>query len=319
MKRILIDCDPGHDDMMAIMLACAADRTLRDSSDELELLGITTVAGNQTGEKTYQNALKILTLIGRTDIPVARGADKPLFRELTVTPEIHGVSGLDGADLPEPGVRGVEQHAVDFLIQTITESGTPLTLVPTGPLTNVALAMLKDPRITTKLERIVLMGGAVFDSNITPAAEFNIYVDPEAAKVVFGSGVPITMVGLDVTNKALFGFDDIEELSRLNGKVSRVVAPLLKFFAQANKDIFGFDGAPLHDALAIAHLIKPEVIKTRNVNVEIETEGDLTRGRTVADVYGISNRTANTDVALEVNNSLFKKMLVQAIEVLDTR
>lgn len=311
MKRILIDCDPGHDDMMAIMLASA--------SPEIELLGITTVAGNQTGEKTYQNALKTLTLIGRADIPVARGADKPLFRELTVAPEIHGVSGLDGADLPDPGFQGLEQHAVDFLIRTIMESGTPLTLVPTGPLTNVALAMLKDPRITTKLERIVLMGGAVFDSNITPAAEFNIYVDPEAAKVVFGSGVPVTMVGLDVTNKALFGFDDIEELSRLNGKVSRVVAPLLKFFAQANKDIFDFDGAPLHDALAIAYLIKPEVIKTRNMNVEIETEGDLTRGRTVADVYGITGRSANTDVALEVNNSLFKELLFQAIKVLDTQ
>jgi len=310
MKRILIDCDPGHDDMMAIMLA--------SSSDDLELLGITTVAGNQTGEKTYRNALKTLTLIGRTDVPVARGADKPLFRDLTVAPEIHGVSGLDGADLPEPRVQGVEQHAVDFLVQTVMESGTPLILVPTGPLTNVALAMLKDPRITTKLERIVLMGGAVFDSNITPAAEFNIYVDPEAAKVVFGSGVPITMVGLDVTNKALFGFDDIEELSRLNGNVSRVVSPLLKFFAQANKDIFGFDGAPLHDALAIAHLIKPEVIKTRNMNVEIETEGDLTRGRTVADVYGVTGRSANTAVAMEVDNSLFKEMLFQAIKVLDT-
>ena len=170
MKRILIDCDPGHDDMVAIMVAVA--------SPEIELVGVTTVAGNQTGAKTYLNALKTLTLIGETGIPVARGADKPLFRELTVAPEIHGVSGLDGADLPEPGFEGVGQHAVDFLIQTIMESGAPLILVPTGPLTNVALAMLKDPRITTKLERIVLMGGAVFDSNITPAAEFNIYVDP---------------------------------------------------------------------------------------------------------------------------------------------
>jgi inosine-uridine nucleoside N-ribohydrolase len=199
------------------------------------------------------------------------------------------------------------------------ESGTPLVLVPTGPLTNVALAMLKDPRITTKLERIVLMGGAVFDSNITPAAEFNIYVDPEAAKVVFGSGVPITMVGLDVTNKALFGFDDIEELAALNGKVSRVVAPLLEFFARANKDVFGFDGAPLHDALAVAHLIEPEVIRTRKLNVEIETDGELTRGRTVADVYGITGRTANTDVALEVDNDLFKDLLIRAVKTLDSR
>jgi inosine-uridine nucleoside N-ribohydrolase len=311
MKRILIDCDPGHDDMMAIMLA--------SSSPELELLGVTTVAGNQTGEKTYLNALKTLTLIGDTGIPVARGADKPLFRELTVAPEIHGVSGLDGADLPQPGFKGVEQHAVDFLIRTIMESGTPLILVPTGPLTNIALAMLKDPRITTKLERIVLMGGAVFDSNITPAAEFNIYVDPEAAKVVFGSGVPITMVGLDVTNKALFGFGDIERLAAMNGRVSRVVAPLLKFFAKANRDIFGFDGAPLHDALAVAHLIEPEVIKTRKLNVEIETDGELTRGRTVADVYGITGKSANTDVALEVDNDLFKDLLVRTIEILDSR
>lgn len=311
MKSILIDCDPGHDDMMAIMLA--------SSSPELELLGVTTVAGNQTGEKTYLNALKTLTLIGATEIPVARGADKPLFRELTVAPEIHGVSGLDGANLPEPGFQGVQQHAVDFLIQTIMESGTPLILVPTGPLTNVALAMLKDPRITTKLERIVLMGGAVFDSNITPAAEFNIYVDPEAAKVVFGSGVPLTMVGLDVTNKALFGFEDIERLAAMNGKVSRIVASLLKFFAQANKDIFGFEGAPLHDALAVAHLIKSEVIRTRKLNVEIETDGELTRGRTVADVYGITGKPANTDVALEVDKDLFKVLLVQAVETLDSR
>ena len=311
MKSILIDCDPGHDDMVAIMVAVA--------SPELELVGVTTVAGNQTGAKTYQNALKTLTLIGETAVPVARGADKPLFRDLTVAPEIHGVSGLDGADLPEPDFQGVEQHAVDFLIQTIMESSRPLTLVPTGPLTNVALAMLKDPRITTKLERIVLMGGAVFDSNITPAAEFNIYVDPEAAKVVFGSGVPLTMVGLDVTNKALFGFGDIERLAAMKGKVSQVVAPLLKFFAQANKDIFGFHGAPLHDALAVAHLIAPEVIKTRKLNVEIETDGELTRGRTVADVYGITGKTANTEVALEVDNDLFKQIVFQTVTTLDSR
>jgi inosine-uridine nucleoside N-ribohydrolase len=179
--------------------------------------------------------------------------------------------------------------------------------------------MLKDPRITTKLERIVLMGGAVFDSNITPAAEFNIYVDPEAAKVVFGSGVPITMVGLDVTNKALFGFDDIQELAAMNGKVSRIVAPLLEFFARANRDIFGFHGAPLHDALAVAHLIAPEVIRTRKLNVEIETDGELTRGRTVVDVYGITGKPANAEVALEVDNELFKEMLKRSIRTLDSR
>jgi len=309
MKRILIDCDPGHDDMMAIMLACA--------SPELEVAGVTTVAGNQTGEKTYRNALRTLSLIGRTDIPVARGADKPLLRALTVAPEIHGVSGLDGADLPEPGFQGIAESAAGFLVRTIMGSRGPLTLVPTGPLTNVALALLEEPKLAGKLERIVLMGGAVADSNISPAAEFNIYVDPEAAKIVFGSGIPIVMVGLDVTNKALLSFADIDEMASWKGRVSRVVAPLLRFFAQANRDIFGLAGAPIHDALAVAHLLRPEVIRTRRMNVEIETTGELTRGRTVADVYGISGRPANAEVALEVNLPLFREMLFAAIRGLD--
>ena len=309
MKRILIDCDPGHDDMMALMLACA--------SPELEVVGVTTVAGNQTGEKTYRNALRTLSLIGRTDIPVARGADKPLFRALTVAPEIHGVSGLDGADLPEPGFQGIAESASGFLVRTIVGSRGPLTLVPTGPLTNVALALLEEPKLAGRLERIVLMGGAVADSNISPAAEFNIYVDPEAAKIVFGSGIPIVMVGLDVTNKALLSFADIDEMASWKGRVSRVVAPLLRFFAGANRDIFGFAGAPIHDALAVAHLLRPEVIRTRRMNVEIETTGELTRGRTVADVYGISGRPANAEVALEVNLPLFREMLFAAIRSLD--
>jgi pyrimidine-specific ribonucleoside hydrolase len=307
--KILIDCDPGHDDMMAIMLACA--------SPELELLGVSTVAGNQTGEKTYRNALRTLTLIGRTDIPVARGADKPLLRPLTVAPEIHGVSGLDGADLPEPAFRGLAEHASDFLIRNIMESRDPVTLVPTGPLTNVALALLKEPELARRVQRIVLMGGAVRESNITPAAEFNIYVDPEAARIVFGCGAPLVMVGLDVTNRARLSFQDIEELASWQGRVSRVVAPLLRFFAQTNREVFGFDGAPLHDALAVAHLVRPEVIKTRKMNVEIETAGELTRGRTVADVYGISKCKPNAEVALEVDLPLFKEMLFQAIRKLD--
>lgn len=309
MKRILIDCDPGHDDMMAIMLACA--------SAELELAGVTTVAGNQTGEKTYRNALRTLTLIGRTDIPVARGADKPLLRAPIVAPEIHGVSGLDGADLPEPSFKGVAETAASFIVRTLMGSRDLLTLVPTGPLTNVALALLEEPKLAGKLERIVLMGGAVADSNISPAAEFNIYVDPEAAKIVFASGIPLVMVGLDVTNKALLSFDDIDEMASWKGRVSRVVAPLLRFFAQANRDIFGFAGAPLHDALAVAHVLRPEVIRTRRMNVEIETTGEHTRGRTVADVYGISGRAPNAEVALEVNLPLFKEMLFTAIRTLD--
>ena len=309
MKKILMDCDPGHDDMVAIMLAAA--------SDEIDLLGITTVAGNQIGEKTFRNALRILTLINRKDIPVARGFDKPIVRKLVVAPEIHGVSGLDGADLPEPAVKPLKVHAVDFIIETLRKSNGGIYLAPTGPLTNVAVALLKAPDIKEKIERIVLMGGAVFDSNTTPAAEFNIYVDPEAAKIVFESGVPITMVGLDVTDKAIFNFDDIEKLRKFNGKVSRIVAPLLKFFGNANKEIYGFNGAPLHDALAVSVLINPDVVKTRFLHVDIETKGEFTRGETVVDVYGITGKAPNADVALELNLPLFKEIVFSHIKKLD--
>lgn len=309
MKKILMDCDPGHDDMVAIMLAAA--------SDEIDLLGITTVAGNQIGEKTFRNALRILTLINRKDIPVARGFDRPIVRELVVAPEIHGVSGLDGADLPEPAVEPLKVHAVDFIVETLRKSSGGIYLVPTGPLTNVAVALLKAPDIKEKIERIVLMGGAVFDSNTTPAAEFNIFVDPEAAKIVFESGVPITMVGLDVTDKAIFNFNDIEKLRKFNGKVSRVVAPLLKFFGNANKEIYGFNGAPLHDALAVSVLINPDVVKTRFLHVDIETKGEFTRGETVADVYGITGKAPNADVALELNLPLFKEIVFSHIKKLD--
>jgi inosine-uridine nucleoside N-ribohydrolase len=308
--KILIDCDPGHDDMMAIMLACA-------HPEELELLGVTTVAGNQTGEKTWLNARKTLTLIGRTDVPAARGADRPLLRQPTVAPEIHGVSGLDGANLPEPATEGLPVHAVDFILDALHASPDPVTLVPTGPLTNIALALLKDPAVASDIERIVLMGGAVFDSNVTPAAEFNIYVDPEAAKIVFGCGRPITMVGLDVTNKALLTFDEIAEMGRWGGKVSGLVAPLLQFFAGANREFFGFDGAPLHDALAVAHLLRPGIIRTKFLNVEIETTGELTRGRTVADLYGVTGRRPNAEVALEVDREAFRELMFDAVRTLD--
>ena len=307
--KILIDCDPGHDDMVAILLACA--------SPQLEVLGVTTVAGNQTGEKTWANARRILTLIGRTDIPAARGADRPLLREPIVAPEIHGVSGLDGAELPAPGFPGSGEHAVDFLIRTVMGSTEPVTLVPTGPLTNVALALRREPALARRVQRIVLMGGAVRDSNVTPAAEFNIYVDPEAARIVFECGAPLVMVGLDVTNRARLSFADIDEMASWQGRISRLLAPLLRFFARANREVFGFDGAPLHDALAVAHLLRPEVIRTRSMNVVVETAGEYTRGRTVADVYGVSGRPANAEVAEEVDAPLFRELLFRAIRALD--
>ncbi len=309
-KKIIIDCDPGHDDMMAIMLAAA--------SDQVELLGVTTVAGNQTGDKTFQNALKIITLINE-DIPVSRGCDKPLVRELVTAPQFHGQTGLDGADLPESGITPSDMHASDFIISTAMKSDERIVLVPTGPLTNVALALSKAPGIKDRIERIVLMGGGMRDSNVTPAAEFNIYVDPEAAKIVFDSGIPVTMVGLDVTNRAIMTPDEIEDLNNPGGRVSDVVVPLLRFFAKANKDIFDLPGAPLHDALAVASVIDPEVIQTKHLRVDIEISGNLTRGMTLVDRYGVTGKTPNADVALELDNRRFVSMMSKAVAELNNR
>ena len=311
MKKVLLDCDPGHDDMMAIMLAVF--------SKELAVLGVTTVAGNQIGEKTFLNALKTLTLIEEKNVPVARGFDRPLFRDLVVAPEIHGVSGLDGADLPEPEVEPLNMHAVDFIIETVMKSKEDVYLIPTGPLTNIAVALLKEPEIKKKIERIVLMGGAVFDSNITPASEFNIFVDPGAARIVFESGVNITMVGLDVTNKALLSFDDIEEIGKMNGRVSRIISPLLKFFASTNKEVFGINGAPLHDALAVSYVIDPSILETKYLRVDIETRGEFTRGETVVDVYRVTGKSPNADVAFDLDLKKFKGLIFDTIRYFDEK
>lgn len=310
MTRVIIDCDPGHDDMMAIMLAVV--------SKDIDLLGVTTVAGNQTGDKTCNNALRILTLINE-EIPVARGADKPLLRQLVTAPQFHGQSGLDGAELPEPGIKVLDIDAVDFIINMLEESLEKIVLVPTGPLTNIAMVLLKNPKIKHKIERIVLMGGGMHDSNVTPVAEFNIYVDPEAAKIVFESGVPITMVGLDVTNRALMSFEEIDGIIANNGAISSKVGPLLKFFANANKKIFDLNGAPIHDALTVAAVIDPTVIGTKFLNVQVETASELTRGATVVDIYGATGRSPNVDVALEVDTPKFVRLMLDSIDKLDKK
>ncbi len=311
MKRILLDCDPGHDDMMAMMVA--------SSHPDIELLGVTTVAGNQTGERTFANAGKVLTLMRETDTPLARGCDYPLTRELETAPNIHGVSGLDGADLPESTIVPREEHAVEFLEHTLMAAEEPVTVVPTGPLTNIALLLRKNPAVAEKIERIVLMGGAVYDSNVTPAAEFNIYVDPEAAEIVFGCGRPITMVGLDVTNRALFTVEEIDAIEDRGGRVSRIVAPLLRFFAAAYDENFGVAGAPLHDALAVMASVEPDILTTRRLRVEVETRGVFTRGRTVVDVYGVTGEEPNADVAFELDVNRFKAIILDSIREMDGR
>ncbi len=311
MKKVIIDCDPGHDDAIALMLAFG--------SNILNVQCVTVVAGNQTLNKTLDNTLRILTLINERIVKVAAGFSKPILRELRTAPEIHGVSGLEGVDLPKPDITPQPIHAVDLIIETCRSSEEKVFLIPTGPLTNIAIALVKEPEIKQKIERIVLMGGAVFESNITPASEFNIFVDPEAAKIVFESGLPITMVSLDATHKAVFINEDVEKFRMMNGMVSKKVADLLSFYISTYREVFSFNGAPLHDALAVAEVIEEGIVKTRKLAVKIETSGEFTRGRTVVDVYGITGEKANVDVAFDLNLPHFKEMVFFAIANLDKR
>jgi inosine-uridine nucleoside N-ribohydrolase len=300
---ILIDCDPGHDDAIALLLALA--------SPELELLGVTSVSGNQTLEKTTANAIRVLEFAGRADIPVAAGADRPLVRERFVASFVHGETGLDGPDLPPAQAQPVSRHAVDFLADKIREREGAVTLVPIGPLTNVALLLALHP--DARPERIVLMGGAIAEGNVTPAAEFNIWADPEAAARVFGSGLDVTMVGLDVTHRALF---TSAHVGRLAGRVGGMVAELLRFYGHFHKEVYNFDGSPIHDAVAVAHVIRAGLVKTEHLNTEIEVESELCRGRTVVDVWRRSGREPNSQVAVDIDADGFLELLIERINSL---
>jgi inosine-uridine nucleoside N-ribohydrolase len=301
---IVIDCDPGYDDAIAILLALA--------SPEVELRAVTTVAGNQTLEKTTRNALKVLELAGRSDIPLAAGADAPLRRQLRTAADVHGETGLDGSNLPEPTKRPVDVHAAELLADAI-EPG--VVLVPTGPLTNVALLLERHPDVRDRLDRIVWMGGAIALGNVTPAAEFNAFVDPEAAAAVFTSGIPITMIGLDVTHKALFMTEHAERL-RNTGTVGRTVAELADFFLRVHRQRFGFAGAPMHDAMAVAHVIDPTLVATLECNVAIETQSRYCDGRTVADRWQVLDAPRNVHVSIEVEAERFLELLVERISSL---
>jgi len=297
---ILLDCDPGHDDAIALLLALA--------SPELELLGVTTVAGNQTVEKTTANAIRVLELVG-SDVPVAAGAGRPLVREPYVAAYVHGETGLDGPDLPPARREPVDQHAVDFLAERIDGA----TLVATGPLTNVALLLAREE---ASPERIVLMGGAIAEGNVTPAAEFNIWADPEAAARVFSSGLDVTMVGLDVTHQALLTDEHAAGL-RENGRVGSVVADLLEFYGTFHKQVYDFEGSPIHDAVAVAQAIQPDLLELRELNVEIDRESELCRGRTVVDVWNRTGREANARVAVGIDAPGFIELLLERLGSLD--
>ena len=296
---ILLDCDPGHDDAIALLLALG--------SDQVELRGVTTVAGNQTLEKTTANAIRVLELVGRGDVPVAAGAERPLVREPRVAANVHGETGLDGPDLPPPQGSPEGEHAVDFLADRV--AGT--TLVATGPLTNVALLLARHPH--ARPERIVLMGGAIAEGNVTPAAEFNVWADPEAAARVFASGIDVTMVGLDVTHRALFTGERAERL-RATGHVGQVVAELLDFYGVFHREVYGFDGSPIHDAVAVAHVIDPTLLETRHLNVQVDCcPVELCRGRTVVDLWRRTGLEPNAHVATGIDSERFLDLLHQRL------
>ncbi|WP_429156968.1 pyrimidine-specific ribonucleoside hydrolase RihA [Aeromonas veronii] len=303
---VILDCDPGHDDAIALILALA--------SPELDVLAVTTSAGNQTPDKTLNNALRILTLLGRDDIPVAAGAPKPLARELIIADNVHGESGLDGPKLPDPAFAPQAMTGIELMARCLRESPEPVTLVPTGPLTNIALLLAAHPELKCKIARIVLMGGAAGAGNWTPAAEFNIYVDPEAADMVFKSGIPITMCGLDVTHEAQVMEEDIERVRAIINPVAQCVAGLLDFFMIYHRDPkWGFAGAPLHDPCTIAWLLAPELFHGVECRVDIETSGEHTVGMTVVDRYGLTCKPANALVLLGLDRAGFIDLLVERL------
>ena len=307
-QKIIIDTDPGQDDAVAILLALA-------SPDEIEVLGITAVAGNVPLSLTEKNARIVCELAGRPDIPVYAGCDRPLKRKLVTAEHVHGKTGLDGPELPEPKIKLQEKHGVDFIIDTILqEPENSISLCPLGPLTNIASAILKQPKIVSRIKKIVLMGGAYFEvGNITPAAEFNIFVDPDAAKIVFEAGIDMVVMPLDVTHKALVTEKRNEAFRQLKSPVGVAVAEMTDFFERFDKEKYGSSGAPLHDPCVTAYLIDPTIFSGKNINVEIETKSELTLGMTVADWWGVTDRKANTFFVGDLDSDKFFSLLTERL------
>ncbi|GAB5446565.1 nucleoside hydrolase [Gymnodinialimonas sp.] len=306
-RKIIIDTDPGQDDAVAILLALA--------SPEVEVLGLTAVAGNVPLALTAKNARIVCELAGRADVEVFAGCDRPLRHQLVTAEHVHGKSGLDGPVLPDPTMPVQDAHAVDFIIETLrTEPAGTVTLCALGPLTNIATAFERAPDIVANVQEIVLMGGAYFQvGNITPAAEFNIYVDPEAAQIVFASGRPIVVMPLDVTHKALTTAPRVQAFRDLGTHPGTMVAEWTDFFERFDKEKYGSAGAPLHDPCVIAYLITPELFSGRFVNVEIETTSELTRGMTVADWWGVTDREKNAMFMGDLDADGFFALLTERI------
>ena len=307
-RKIIIDTDPGQDDAVAILLALA-------SPEDIDVVGITCVAGNVPLELTSKNGRIVCELAGKTDVPVYAGCDRPLGRELVTAEHVHGKTGLDGPDLPDPQMPLAEGHAVDFIIDTVmAEAPGTVTLCPLGPLTNIATALQREPKLAKRIQQIVLMGGGYFEGgNITPAAEFNIYVDPQAADIVFRSGVPLVVMPLDVTHKALVTKARNDAFRALGTPVGVAVAEMTDFFERFDKEKYGSEGAPLHDPCVTAYLIDPDLFSGRHINVEIETQSELTMGMTVADWWGVTDRAANALFIGDIDADGFFALLTERL------
>lgn len=305
-KKVIIDCDPGHDDAMAIVLAAS-------TISNLQIKAITTVAGNVGVEKNTLNALRLCDLLGLDNVPVAKGSAQPLMRNMEIAEHVHGKSGLDGTALPETPVKQVvDQHAVGLIVEKLMESEGDITLVPIGPLTNIALAIRKEPRIVTKIKEIVLMGGGTY-GNRNPAAEFNIYADAEAAKIVFECGLPITMFGLDVTHKALATADIVNHIAKINNPVATAVTDMLHFYSRVYLEKLGFAGAAVHDPCTITHLIDPTIFELKKVRVDIETKGEFTYGMTCVDQSGSTVKEPNVNFAYNLDQDKFWGLFINTL------
>ncbi len=309
MKKIILDCDPGHDDAIALLLA--------HGNPNIELLAVTTVVGNQTLEKVTRNALGLARVANIVGVPFAAGCARPLVRDIEIAPDVHGESGLDGPELPEPTLALDPRHAVDLIIETImSHPPKTITLVPTGGLTNIAMAVRKEPKIAELVKEVVLMGGGYHVGNWSAVAEFNIKIDPEAAHIVFNEKWPLTMVGLDLTHQALATPDVIEKISKIGTKPSQFVVELLEHFGVLYEKAQGFVYPPVHDPCAVAYVIDPAVMTTQKVPIDIELTGTLTLGMTVADFRMPPSDDCHTQVAVKLNHAYFWDLIVEALELI---
>ena len=309
-RKTIIDCDPGQDDAVMLLLALACP-------DEFDILGITTVAGNVPLNLTQRNARIMCELAGRTHVPVFAGCDKPMRLELITAENVHGKTGIDGVEIYEPSMPLQDQHAVDFIIDTLLKADdNSITLVPTGPLTNIGEAISRAPDILPRIREIVLMGGAMREAgNTTPSAEFNILEDPDAAHIVMQCGRPLTIVPLDVTHQVLVSKDRLEQLRELNTPIGSAVVGMMEFFNRFDSEKYGSDGAPLHDPCTIAYLLKPDLFEGKMCNVEIETGSPLTRGHTAVDFWGITDRTRNANWLHKVDADGFFELLIKRLKL----